>query len=316
MTFSNIPDELNCEIEGNNVKFEIMNVSTDWISSDDSFLKRIDNDNLNKCFLTEHLIKEIEIKNILDEAIRLLENSRFPQAVEKFDEVLYYDPEHSQALINKSHALRGQKHFVKSLRYYRKAVKADSNLKDIEYHKLLLSEANDERSNFPKIKLNIYAGDEHFAKGEFEKAVESYNRALVNPSKFKDRILSKLMNKKATALVKLKRYDDAYDCFKKSDGDYAFFGRGYCEFELERDVNDKFKTLLDIDKAKQLKQAIILNELGFYNESLEIYDYLMKNHFKVDDYYRRLLAGKIDAMEGLGLDTGEVGKIIDFLFKN
>ena len=314
MTFSNIPDELDYEIEGDSVKFEIMNVSTDWISSDDSFLKRISEDNLNNCFLTEHLIKEIEIKNILDDAIRLLDNSRFPKAIEKLDEVLYYDGEYSQALINKSYALRGEKHFVKSLRYYRRAVKANPDLKDIEYHKLLLSEANDERSNFPKLKLNIYAGDEHFAKGEFEKAVESYNRALVNPSKFKDRILSKLLNKKATALVKLEKYDEAYDCFKKADGDYSFFGQGYCEFELGMDVNDKFKALLDIDKAHQLKQASVLNELEFYTESLEICDCLMENHFKADEYYHNLLYCKINALNGLGLDTSEVGKIVDILF--
>ena len=314
MTFSNIPDELDYEIEGDSVKFEIMNVSTDWISSDDSFLKRISEDNLNNCFLTEHLIKEIEIKNILDDAIRLLDNSRFPKAIEKLDEVLYYDGEYSQALINKSYALRGEKHFVKSLRYYRRAVKANPDLKDIEYHKLLLSEANDERSNFPKLKLNIYAGDEHFAKGEFEKAVESYNRALANPSKFKDRILSKLLNKKATALVKLEKYDEAYDCFKKADGDYSFFGQGYCEFELGMDVNDKFKALLDIDKAHQLKQASVLNELEFYTESLEICDCLMENHFKADEYYHNLLDCKINALNGLGLDTSEVGKIVDILF--
>lgn len=314
MTFSNIPNELDYEIEGNSVKFEIMNVSTYWISSDDSFLKRIDKDNLNKCFLTEHLIKEIEIKNILDDAIRLLNNSRFHKAIGKLDEVIYYDEDYSQALINKSYALRGEKHFVKSLRYYKRAVKVNPDFKDIEYHKLLLSEANDERSNFPKLKLNIYAGDEHFAKGEFEKAVESYNRALANPSKFKDKILSKLLNKKATALVKMEEYDEAYVCFKKADEDYAFFGQGYCEFKLGREVNDKFKALLDVDKAHQLKQASVLNELGFYSESLEICDCLMENHFKADDYYHNLLECKINALDGLGLDSCEFGKIVDVLF--
>ena len=114
--------------------------------------------------------------------------------------MLFYDPEYGEALSNKSYALYGQNHFVKSLRYYKRAVEADESLKNMEYHKLLLGKSNEERQHFPKLKLNIYAGDEHFASGEYQKAVDSYNRALMNPSKFKDKILSKLLNKKATTL--------------------------------------------------------------------------------------------------------------------
>ena len=70
-----------------------------------------------------------------------------------------------------------------------------------EYNEALLKEANGERDNFPKLKSDIYAGDEHFKKGEYENAIDSYNRALENPSKFKDKILFKLLNKKATAFL-------------------------------------------------------------------------------------------------------------------
>ena len=62
---------------------------------------------------------------------------------------------------------------------------------------------------FPKIKQNIYTGDELFTKGEYEKAVSYYDRALNDPSKFRDKISSKLLNKKATALIKLEKYEDA-----------------------------------------------------------------------------------------------------------
>jgi len=314
MTFSNIPNELNYTLKDNLVKFEINKVSTNWIDVDDPFVQRILENNLNPLFLTEHLVKEIEIKNTLDEGIRLLNGEKYSKAIGRFDEVLYYDSDYFEALISKSYALRGQRHFVKALRYYRRAVKTDSSLKDIDYHKMLLGEANDERSNFPKLKLNIYAGDEHFAKREFENAVESYDRALANPSKFKDRILSKLLNKKATALVKLEKYDDAYDCFRKSDGDYALFGQGYCEYNLGVDVNDDFKKLLGVDKNHQLMQAFILNKLGFYREALDICDYLMDNHFKVDDYYHKLLNSRIDALDGLGEDSVEVKKLADTFF--
>lgn len=307
----NVPDELDYEIHEDKVKFKIKDVSSNWISVNDSFIDRINPDNLNSLFIEKHLIKEINVKNTLDEGLRLLGRDNYPKAIEKFDEVLYYDPDYSEALINKSHALFGQKHFVKSLRYYKRAIKANDDLKDIEYHKLLINESNNERDNFPKLKLNIYAGDEFFTKGEFEKAVESYNRALVNPSKFKDKILFKLLNKKATALLKMGLFDEALDCFEKSlNNDYAVFGQGYCECRLGLDLNDDFKELLDIDKKHQMKQAIILNKLGFFNESLKICDYLLENHFKTDEFYFKVLYMKIDSLTQLNKDASEFREII------
>ena len=201
---SNIPDEVICETHDNKVRFTIGSISTDWMAEDDSFVERIDKANLNKAFPARHLAKEIEIKNTLDEGIAFLQSGKYLRAIENFDEVLFYDPEYGEALLNKSHALCGQKHFVKALRHYKHAVKCGDGLKDNDYHKSLLRQANEERDNFPKLKLNIYAGDEHFAKGEYEDAVDSYNLALKNPSKFKEKILSKLLNKKATALLKMK----------------------------------------------------------------------------------------------------------------
>ena len=285
MTFSNIPEELQYETEAGKVRFTFNGLSTGWMSLDDPFIKRIDEDNLNSEFLGQHITKEIEIRNTLDEAYSHLASEKYQKAIDDFDEVLYYDPDYAQALMGKSHALYCQRHFVKSLRYYKRAVKADESLEDRDYYRLLLEKSHEERDNFPKLKLNIYAGDEYFAKEEFEKAVESYDRALANPSKFKDKILSKLLNKKASALLQLERYDEALKCFEKSDNDFSYFGQGYCEYKLGLLVNDKFKGYLNIDKKFQLQQAIILNELGFRDESKEICDYLSENHFKRDELY-------------------------------
>ena len=211
MTFSNIPDELHYEKEADKVRFTFNGLSTGWMSLDDPFIKRIDEDNLNSEFLGQHITKEIEIRNTLDEANSHLASEKYQKAIDDFDEVLYYDPDYAEALIGKSHALYGQKHFVKSLRHYKKAIKADESLEDRDYYRLLLEKSHEERDTFPKLKLNIYAGDEFFAKGEFEKAVESYDRALANPSRFKDKILSKLLNKKGSALLQLERYADAME---------------------------------------------------------------------------------------------------------
>ena len=297
----NVPEELSFEVRDNQVKFSIRDLSTNWMSEKDSFIKRIDKDNLNQKCIIKHLLKEMEIKNILDEGTRFLNLEKYPKAIESFDEVLFYDPEYGDALLNKSYALYGQKHFVKSFRHYKRAVKADSNLKNIEYHKLLLAKSNEERDHFPKLKLNIYAGDEYFSKGEYKKAVDSYNRALANPSKFKDKILSKLFNKKATALLKLNDFDGALSCFKESlkveNNDYAIYGKGFCEYELRIDVDDDFKTRLNITKRQMLRQVSILNELGYLEQSLKICDFLLENHFKEDDLYFKLMESREFAID-------------------
>ena len=290
----NISDELNMETHENMVRFSVEGTSTNWMDSDDLFIKRIDEDNLNRDLLVEHLKKEIQMKNLLDEAISLFKTQKFAKAIEMLDEVLFYDPEYGEALLFKSYCLRGQRHFVKALRHYKRAVKSDESLRDNEYHMAITRQANEERSNFPKLKLNIYAGDEHFARGEFEMAIESYDRALEDSSKFKQKILSKLLNKKATACIKLNDYGDACECFGKSlevDGnDYAIFGKGVCEYELDLDIDSGFRRCLRISKRQMLQQALILNDMGYHEESSRIANYLRKNHFKNDDIYEKLQA--------------------------
>lgn len=312
---SNVPEVISYEVKADKVRFILNGVSTNWMADDDLFIKRIDMDNLNKVFLTQHLAKEIEMKNALDEGIGFLKSKKYSKAIANFDEVLFYDPEHGEALLNKSYSLRGQKHFVKALRNYKRAVKCDAGVEDIEYYRILLKEANDERADFPKLKSNIYAGDEHFSKGNYESAVDSYNRALENPSKFKDKILSKLLNKKATALLKLNEYDEALACFKESQiagaNDYAVFGQGFCEHELGMKLNDEFKKPLDITKMQMLKQAQILNKSGYFEESLIICEYLCRNHFKIDGFYMKLLDVRRYAMNALDMDLAKIDAIIN-----
>ena len=312
-----IPDEIARELKDDMVRFTLNGVSTDWMSCNDPFISRIDRSALNPVFLTEHMTKEIEIKNILDEGVGFLDSGKYHKAIEKFDEVIFYDGEHGEALLNKSYALYHQKHFVKALRHYKKAIRTDSSLKDVEYHMALIKEANSERDNFPKIKLNIYAGDEHFQKGEFAEAVESYNRALENPSKFKEKILSKLLNKKGTALLRLEEFDGALQCFEESLkvglNDYAHFGRGLCQYSLGMEICDEFKNILDISKRQMLRQVMVLNDLGFYEDSLKITDYLCKNHFKVDEFYLKLVKARIFAMDKMGIDTEKLMSDFDII---
>lgn len=310
MTYLDIPD-FTCELRDGKVRFQMGNLSTNWMAEDDSFIKRIDESELNKAFLKQHILKEIEIKNTLDEGMAFLKVNKYAKAILKFDEVLFYDSSCCEALLNKSYALFGQKHFVKALRYYRKTINIDDNFKDDDYYKLLLKESNDEISNFPKIKLNIYVGDEYFAKNEFEKAIESYNRAIINPSKFKESIINKLLNKKGNALLKLNKYDEALDCFKQSNNDYAYFGQGYCEFKLALEINDNFKSILKIDKRCMLKQVLILNDSNYFTESLLICDYLLDNHFNVDEFYLKLLNAKKFALKNLDKDLTEINNIFE-----
>ena len=310
-----IPEILTCQRDGDRIRFSLDALTTDWMDLDDSFTERIQKDSLNPAFLRQHLLKEIEIKNVLDDGIRFLNDGKYHKAVGLFDEVLFYDDEYADALISKSRALQKQGHYVKALRYYKRWARC--GFSDVEYHKILLAEANRERDDFPKIKLNIYAGDDHFSKGEFEMACESYDKALANPSGFKDKILFKLLNKKGTALLKLERFDEALSCFEKSinvkANDYAYFGEGYCQYELGFDISDSFNEVLKIDKNHMLKQALILNEVGRFSEALAICDVLFENHFRVDDFYFRMIAVKGYALDSLGMDSGWIDEIFQIL---
>ena len=254
------------------------------------------------------------MKNILDEGISQKRPSR---AIELFDKVIYYDENYAEALIGKSHALREEKHFVKSLRYYKKAVRADESLKDSDYYRMLLGEANRERDSFPKLKLNIYAGDEHFTKGEYEQALKSYAKALKDKTRFKDKILFKLLNKTGTAYLKLGDFENALKCFTQSldlfENDYACFGCGICQYELGRDVSDEFKKALNLSKRQQLRQVLVLNELGFFSESLAIVDELLRMYFTPDTLYFRLINAKRYALTELGADVSEFDEIFEKL---
>ncbi len=309
--FDNIYDIINYETLNNNIKFEFKGVSTDWMNENDSFIERIEISKLNKFFLKEHILKEIEIKNILDEGIGFLNSNEYANAIECFDDILYYDEEYGQALINKSHALFYQKHFVKSLRYYNCAIKVDNYLKDFEYQKLLLSYSNKEISNFSKLKLNIHIGDELFLKEKYEKAIESYDKALVNPSKFKYKILFKLLNKKATTYIKLNDFENALICFEESlnaeINDYAHYGCGVCQYELNLDgVVENLSKAININKNQLLEKGLIFNELGLYEYALNTFNELFNNHFKIDELYINALNGKIHSMRSLKMNIDEI----------
>lgn len=308
-----VDSALTCEVINDKVKFTCRDVASNWISVGDEFIKRIQYVNLNEDKLDEHLACEIRVKNRLDEGNVYLKNERYPKAIACFDEVLYYDPVYGQALMNKSHALCGQRHYVKALRYYKKAL--DAGISDEpDYYKLLLDRSREERDSFPKIKLNIYAGDEHFTRGDYASALESYNRALEDSSAFKEKILFKLLNKKATVLFYLGEFRNALECFEDSlkvrDNDYANFGKGYslyrlsmenpknqaCESCLERiyvdQIRDSFKKAVKINKKQLLIKADIMYDLGCAEDAFEYYDEFLKVHFIQDNDY-------IKASEGL-----------------
>ncbi|WP_407454802.1 tetratricopeptide repeat protein, partial [Methanobrevibacter sp.] len=209
------------------------------------------------------------IEGLLNKGTDFLKSGRYAKAIECFDEILFYDPECGEALIGKSHALFGERHFVKALRYYRCAASTSNDLRDAEYHRLLLEKSNEERDNFPKLKQFIYAGDEHFAGGEYEKALENYENALAIPSKLKEKILFKLINKRATTYLKLNDFESALVCFNESlnalNNDYAWYGKGVCQYELNIEgACESLGHAVKLTKGQLLDKGLVLNELGCY----------------------------------------------------
>ena len=300
---------------GDRVKFDINGLVTSWMALDDDFITRIQFENLNLCFIGQHLGKEIEIKNILDEGSKFLDEEKYSKAIDCFDEVILYDENYAPALLFKSYALFGQGHFVKALRYYKRTLKADAYLKDIDYHRLLLKKSSAERDAFPKIKLLIFTGDEYFSRRDFKNAVESYNRALLNPSKFKSKIMHKLLNKKGTALFQLKKFEEAMDCFEESlnlmPSDYACFMLGFCRYSLDLPVDDSFTGPLRISKDLLLYRALILDGLKRHEDAIMCVDDLLSFHFRVDKIYFIALSCKISAMKSLGMDVDYEMDLLD-----
>lgn len=305
---SQICEDLTVLENDGRVRIALGTVSTGWVSLDDSFFERIHPEKLNPFFLKEHLLKEIEIKNVLDEGIDFLNSERYSRAIDCFDDVLYYDSRYCDALIGKSHALCGQGHFVKALRFFKMS---DSH--DGDYYKLLLAESSAERDAFPKIKRNIYAGDEAASRGEFEKALGFYERALSDPSKFKNSIFFKLLNKKASAFVKLKRFDEALESFDLSidvhENDSAYFGRGYCRHELGLDCADSLRHAVLISKRHLLMKADIFNDVNCFDDALKCYDEFLTVHFTLDGDFARAIEGKIVALDGMSLDSSREREI-------
>lgn len=313
MDIENLALELEIDEKDNHVKIAIGDVSTKWICRDDLFIERICDENINPFYRTLHLTREIEVKNILDRGIELLNLQKYGKAIECFDEVIFFDENYADALFNKSHALFNQGHFVKSLRFYKKAIKSGYP-KDIEYHKLLLKKSSEERDNFPKIKKNIYAGDESAAKGEFERALDFYDKALINPSKFKSKIIYKLLNKKGLVLVRLNRIDEALASFEASnqalDNGLAYFGIGYCRHALGEDCADSLKKAEGIDKKYLLKKAMIFNDIKLYDDALDAFNLFLHNHFRLDSRFKSAIEGKMTALDNLDLESTFERKIL------
>jgi tetratricopeptide (TPR) repeat protein len=338
MTFLNIPDkrisdksdnEITYEFNltvitlNDRVKFSIGDVETSFMDVNDRFIDRIQFEKLNSCFLAEHIEKEIEIKNLLDDAVGHVSHERFSKAVELLDEVIHYDGDYAEAIFYKSKALFGQRHFVKSLRHYMRAVRADSSLRDVDYHKMLLKKSGEERDNFPKIKRSIYAGDEHFSRGEFSEAIKFYEKALENPTRFKEKILYKLLNKKASSLFELGQYSEAYETFfesvEVSRNDYALFGAANSLYESHHgQINQERSRICDllreasgISQSQLIKKAIIFKDMGEFEDCLESLDEFFSIHYRTDDDYIQALNLKLFIQKELGIDAGKTEMILD-----
>uniref|UniRef100_UPI00388E9080 tetratricopeptide repeat protein n=1 Tax=Methanobrevibacter sp. TaxID=66852 RepID=UPI00388E9080 len=142
---------------------------------------------------------------------------------------------------------------------------------------------------------------------EYEKALESYEKALLFPSKIKEKILFKLINKKATTYLKLNDFESALVCFNESlnalNNDYAWYGKGVCQYELNMEgACESLGHAVKLTKGQLLDKGLVLNELGCYPQALETFEFLLQNHFRKDEIYITALNGREFAMRKLGMD--------------
>lgn len=298
----NFPDEVECEERDGLLKVSVGDMSTDFLDASDGFFKRIEKPNVNGDCPVRHISHEIGIKNLLDEAAALLDEGEYGRSIEVLDEVIFYDGDYAEALMVKSHALYAQKHFVKALRHYERAVNISQDLADEKYHENLLEKSAEERAKFSMMKRNIYAGDECFADGEYQKALINYKKSLLIPSQAREKILFKLYNKIATTHYKLNEFEDALMYFNGSlnalNNDYAWYGKGLCEYEMKvSGACESLENAVRITKRQMLKKGKILSELGCRSQALETFEFILENHFKQDEIYEEALKGRKIAYE-------------------
>jgi len=188
---------------------------------------------------------------------------------------------------------------------------------------MLLKKSGEERDNFPKIKRSIYAGDEHFSRGEFSEAIKFYEKALENPTRFKEKILYKLLNKKASSLFELGQYSEAYETFcesvEVSRNDYALFGAANSLYESHHgQINQERSRICDllreasgISQSQLIKKAIIFKDMGEFEDCLESLDEFFSIHYRTDDDYIKALNLKLFIQKELGIDAGKTEMILD-----
>ena len=124
------------------------------------------------------------------------------------------------------------------------------------------------------------------------------------PSKLKEKIHFKLLNKKASTLLKLNDFESALMCFNESlnalNNDYAWYGKGLCEYELGLEgACESLGRAVKLTKAQLLEKGLILNELGCFENALETFEFLLENHFREDETYIKALNGRNLAAKNL-----------------
>ena len=129
----------------------------------------------------------------------------------------------------------------------------------------------------------------------------------MNPSKFKSKIIYKLLNKKGLVLVRLNRIDEALESFEASnqalDNGLAYFGIGYCRHSLGEDCADSLKKAEGIDKKYLLKKALIFNDIKLYDDALDAFNLFLHNHFRLDSGFKSAIEGKMIALDNLDLES-------------
>ena len=123
-------------------------------------------------------------------------------------------------------------------------------------------------------------------------------------TKQKEKILFKLLNKIAATCLKLNDFESALEYFNESldqlNNDYAWYGKGICEYELGLDgCGVSLAKAVDIKKDQMLEKGLIQNGLGLYVEAIKTFDFLLDNHFREDEMLFTAVNGREFAVRNL-----------------
>jgi tetratricopeptide (TPR) repeat protein len=228
-------------------------------------------------------IQDVSISEDVDDLNQkgndLSNQGKYQEAIEYYERALRIDPNHVNALNNKGVALANQGEYKEAIECYDKALEIDPNYTTAQNNKKLALEKlkNSKKRDSEDVDALIEKGFDLYIGGEYEEAIECYDKALsVNP------YYVVALHNKGKVFSYLEKYEEAIECYDKAleiDPNYVdpLYNKGLAlanqgEYEEAIECYDKYLEVDPNNVAVLNNKGFALANQGEYKEAIECYD--------------------------------------------